>query len=301
MSYQEIWSEGARLGLDKVIGVKGATPSATLGARLYVATKENQSPDFIKIGRPARFFLRSREKELHSLSTEKPVPDDAKTSQSARQSPCERDLHPLVAYYVFSNPAFNRGRAIYTKTIVHTKSRKGGYNEWLHPDMVGVYLPLVDEWDEKVMELNKLSDNNLLRLFSFELKKELNGSNYREAYFQAVSNSSWAHQGYLVAAKIYQDDAFLEELERLSVAFGIGIIHIDVENINDSKVLFPARHRSALDWDAINKLCEKNEDFSKFLLCVKIDFINKFVHASEYDTVNKDIEKYIEETFRKKS
>jgi hypothetical protein len=71
--------------------------------------------------------------------------------------------------------------------------------------MVGFYLPL-DDWRPDVIGFNRLSDNNSLRLFSFEMKKNLIKANYREAYFQAVSNSSWAHEGYLVAADILQDD-----------------------------------------------------------------------------------------------
>ena len=97
--------------------------------------------------------------------------------------------------------------------------------------MVGFYLPL-DDWRPDVIEFNRLSNNNSLRLFSFEIKKSLNKGNYREAYFQAVSNSSWAHEGYLVAAHILQDDEFLAELERLASSFGIGIIHLDPSDID---------------------------------------------------------------------
>ena len=127
----------------------------------------------------------------------------------------ERELHPLLTYYVYANPTFSRGRSIYTKTIFHESSRRKGYNEWLHPDIVGVYLPLGD-WNQDVIKFNQLLDNNSIRLFSFELKKSLTKSNYREAFFQAVSNSSWAHEGYLVAADITQDDDLLAEYQRLS-------------------------------------------------------------------------------------
>jgi hypothetical protein len=41
-----------------------------------------------------------------------------------------------------------------------------------------------------------------VRLWSFEVKKELNSSNVRKSFFQAVSNSSWANEGYLVAVSI---------------------------------------------------------------------------------------------------
>ena len=118
-------------------------------------------------------------------------------------------------------------------------------------------------------------------------------ANYREAYFQAVSNSSWAHEGYLVATDVVQDDEFLSELERLASSFGIGIIHLDPHDIDGSSILYPARVRDGLDWETINKLCEQNPDFEKFLKDVKIDFECKRIHRSEFDEVLKDIRDYI--------
>jgi hypothetical protein len=162
---------------------------------------------------------------------------------------------------------------------------------------MGFYLPLED-WSPDLIELNKLSDNNTLRLFSFEIKKSLTKANYREAYFQAVSNSSWAHEGYLVATDILQDDEFLSEMERLTSSFGIGIIKLDPLDIDGSAILYPARIKNTLDWEAMNKLCEQNPDFKKFLQDVKIDFESKRVHRAEYDEVVKDIYKYILEKLK---
>ena len=197
-----------------------------------------------------------------------------------------------MTYFVYSNPSFNRGRPIYTKTIFHEKSRKNGYNEWIHPDMVGFYLP-VEDWKAEVIEFNRLSDNNSLRLYSFELKKSLDQSNYRESFFQAVSNSSWAHEGYLVAANILQNDDFLSELDRLASSFGIGIIQLDPADIDASSILYPARRREILDWETINKLCEQNRDFEKFLQDVKIDYESKRIHGQEYDEVHREIKSFI--------
>ena len=104
-----------------------------------------------------------------------------------------------------------------------------------------------------------------LKLYSFELKRNLNSSNLREYFFQAVSNSSWAHEGYLVAATLEEDDDFNQELKRLSGSFGIGIIKLDVYNPDDSEVLFPARSKTMLDWETINKLCVINSDFREFI------------------------------------
>lgn len=63
------------------------------------------------------------------------------------------------------------------------------------------------------------------------MKKTLNFTNLREYYFQAVSNSSWANEGYIVALDIDEDDSFLAELKRLNNAFGIGVIKLNAENI----------------------------------------------------------------------
>lgn len=43
--------------------------------------------------------------------------------------------------------------------------------------MVG-FLSSVKEWESVVIGLNRLSDNNAIRLFSFKLKKYLNKTNY---------------------------------------------------------------------------------------------------------------------------
>ena len=75
----------------------------------------------------------------------------------------------------------------------------------------------------------------------------------------------------------------------------IGIINLDLSDINSSVVLYPARGKDFLDWETINKLCEQNGDFAKFVEDVKIDFESKRIHKAEYDEIPKDPEKYIAE------
>ena len=297
LTYQEVWQNGKEKGLTDKIRTSGKTPWASLGAQLYVEVRDDEESRFIKVGkRPARFFLKKRSAELAPDSVAK-IEKEQSTKPEGQSAFRERDLHSLLTYFAYANPSFNRGRSIFTKTIFHERSQRSGYNEWIHPDMVGFYLPL-DDWRPNVIEFNRLSDNNSLQLFSFEIKKTLSKANYREAYFQAVSNSSWAHEGYLVAASILQDDEFLAELARLASSFGIGIIHLDPADIDSSSVLYPARHREALDWETINKLCEQNTDFEKFLQDVKIDFESKRIHRSEYDEVVKEIRDYIREKLK---
>ncbi len=297
LTYQEIWEAAKASGLSAQIKTSGKTPWQSLGAQLYVDVRDNPESPFIKVGkRPARFFLKDRQSEVPSDLASEIEKGEAKRATIAPKFK-EKDLHPLLAYFAYANPAFNRGRSIHTKTILHEKSIKQGYNEWVHPDMVGFYLP-IEDWRPEVIEFNRLSDNNSIRLFSFEIKKALSKANYRESYFQAVSNSSWAHEGYLVAAEVLQDDEFLAELERLAASFGIGIIHLDLTDIDSSAVLYPARVKGTLDWETINKLCDQNPDFEKFIEDVKIDFESKRIHRAEYDEVVRDPVQYIRERLK---
>jgi len=110
-----------------------------------------------------------------------------------------------MAYFAYTNTDFNKGKAIYTKTIYHEKSTKNGLSEWVHPDMVGFYIP-IDDWNSRLLELSNIPGSNSITLYSFELKKKIDKSNYRAFFFQAVSNSSWANEGYLATAQLKQDD-----------------------------------------------------------------------------------------------
>ena len=47
MSADEVWEKAIELGLDKKLGSLGKTPSATVGARLYVDAKENGEKGFV--------------------------------------------------------------------------------------------------------------------------------------------------------------------------------------------------------------------------------------------------------------
>ncbi len=297
MIYQDIWQVAKEMGITDKLSTKGKTPWQSLGARLYVEVRDNENSKFVKVGnRPIRFFLKVRKAELSADTAFKLEREDEK-KVNKKIDFNERDLHPLLTYYVYAVQSFNRGRAIYTKTIKHEKSVKGGYNEWIHPDIVGFYLPLED-WSTTVIEFNRLSDNNALHLFSFEIKRELTKSNYRESYFQAVSNSSWAHEGYLVAAIIQQEDEFFSELERLASSFGIGIIELNHLDPDSSRILYPARVKQSLDWETINKLCKQNSEFEKFLQDVRRDSQGNYIHRAEYDLIPKDMDKYIKDKMK---
>lgn len=299
LTYQEIWEIGVERRLNEQLSTKGKTPEETLGARLYAVIKDQSESDcdFIKVGsNPVRFFLRSRKSKLPNNILEIIEKSEQKKAKKKdkNQKYKERDLHPLVSYFAYANPTFSKGRGIFTKTIFHEKASKRGYSEWTYPDLVGFQLPL-DDWSSEIIKFNRMTDNNALKLFSFELKKALDKANYRESFFQAVSNSSWANEGYLIVAEIKQDDALLSELKRLSISFGVGIIQLDLDDIDSSKILYPARTKNQLDWETMNKLSGQNDDFKQFLADVKIAFDEQRIFESMHDKIIDDPTQYIEE------
>lgn len=299
--YQDIWKKGVELGFDKLLKTNGKTPWQTIGAQLFVDVRDNDKSIFFKVGkRPAKFFLKAKESQLTNDIIEKIDQDVAVPEKKSKTAYHERELHPLLSYFAYANSQFNRGKAILTKTIFHEESKKTGLNEWVHPDIVGVYIP-IEDWNREIIELNSISNSNAISIYSFELKKSIDRNNYREYFFQAVSNSSWANEGYLVAAKIKDDDELMNELERLSSSFGIGLIHLDIEDIDSSKVVFPAHKKKELDWETMNKLSDLNDKFKRFMQDIKIDFDSKRIHKSEYDEIITDPNEYCEILIKKES
>lgn len=153
----------------------------------------------------------------------------------------------------------------FTKTIFHEKSlnRKRGFNQWLHPDIVGCYFPFED-YKSETQQLQEIFGEKAFKLFSFEMKIKVDFSNLRECYFQTVSNSSWANEGYLVTLELENDDSFMEELKRLNNAFGIGIIRLVPEHISQSEIILAAKENEKVDWDTVDRLMTENLDFQQF-------------------------------------
>jgi hypothetical protein len=257
MSPAEIWKAAQLKGYDKQIQSSGRTPSQTLYGIIFLNVRNNPNAIFYKIGeRPARYFLKELKGTIKPDKLEEAVHEPDTSTESIYEYK-EADLHPFLAYFASRN--FNA----FTKTIHHNTSTKKNFGEWVHPDMIGVYFPVKD-WKPEVLDLSAQAGNTALKLYSFELKKALSFGTLREAFFQAVSNSSWANEGYLAAAEISQDEDFLSELQRLSTSFGVGVIELSIENPDESKCLYPARERELIDWDALNKLA-MNKDVQDLL------------------------------------
>ncbi len=201
---------------------------------------------------------------ISDLTNDNPENESSESehTKSAKSKFVERDLHIILSSYVRANEHFG----CLTKTIYHevSKKRRTGINKWLHPDIVGVHFPF-ESYTENTLKLFDVLKVNPYKLYSFEMKKELNFSNLRECYFQAVSNSSWAHEGYLVALNIADETDLIDEIRRLNNAFGIGVIRLNQEHFMQSEILFSAKERDSLDWDTVNRLVAENPDFRNFL------------------------------------
>lgn len=201
----------------------------------------------------------------------------------------ERDLHPVLVKFA---DTFYHFRGAKLKTIYHENSNKNkkGYNKWIHPDLVGVYFSFNDkirEYEKVVIEFQNDFAITATKLFSFEMKIKLDFSNLREAYFQAVSNSSWANEGYLVTLEL--DNDVIEEVRRLANFFGIGLIKLEPENIESSQIIVMATSKKELDIDAMDRLASENKDFNNFLQNIIDDKKIKKVN-SRYDKVLNEIE-----------
>ncbi len=164
-------------------------------------------------------------------------------------------------------------------------SRGYGGNQWLHPDVVAMQ-PIDKEWNDLVRSCVKKGSGKSVRLWSFEVKKELNGASARRSFFQAVSNSSWANEGYLVATSI-SDSNVEQELRMLSSLHGIGVILLNPDNPSESEMVLPSKPRPEVDWQSVNRIVVENADFRDFIELVSMYYQTGIVREQEWNKINK--------------
>ncbi len=184
---------------------------------------------------------------------------------AADQPKGEYRLYQILASYLCTQ------LNVYAKRINERRSanrygRNG--NQWLHPDLVGIE-DLGSEWSQEVKDCVREYADKRSKLWSFEVKLRVDRSNVRQSFFQAVSNSSWAHYGYLVTSELAGDDDTLKELRVLSAAHGIGLILLNAEEAPESQILIPARERAEVDWSAANRIASENSDFRAYVKLVR--------------------------------
>ncbi|MBS1623942.1 MAG: hypothetical protein JST83_07985 [Bacteroidetes bacterium] len=237
------------------------TPSATISALLgdFIRNGDARVKRIKMPGNTYNYYLTKNEGEINidAILEDSPIIQSGNSKKIDKNRTYEeRDLHKLLVTYL-------KSKNIFSKTIYHEQSRTGGdsHQIWTHPDIVGIELyKLQTKTSQNFRRAIKSSDT--FRITSYELKKEINSdTDLKKAFFQAVSNSSWANDGYLVALEF--SGSLQEEMKRLSQTFGIGIIKLNSYPYL-SEVLFPSTRRE-LDFKSIDKLCNINPEFQQFI------------------------------------
>lgn len=228
-----------------------------------------------------RVYWYDPEKTSDSLSDEL---DDIEVDETETEvvsetgSLSEHDLYPILINYLKTE------LKLYCQRIDEKRSknsRGSGGNQWLHPDIVAMQ-PLDKEWNELIRSCVKQGAGQSVRLWSFEVKKELTGSNVRKSFFQAVSNSSWANEGYLVATSI-SDSKVEQELRMLSALHGIGVILLNPENPSESDMILPASSRTEVDWQSVNRILEENTDFKDYIELVSMYYQTGRIRSRDWN------------------
>ena len=278
---------------------KSKTPALTISGQLtsFIQKGDKRVKRIKNSNGSFSYYLSKNEEEINLNEIIENVPSQ-KTVKKTKEYQ-ERDLHKLLSSYL-------KNKNIYSKTIFHEKSSnsKDNHQKWIHPDMIGIkFLNLKNKSSQSLMKIINKSD--AFELVAYELKKEIK-SDYelKKTYFQAVSNSSWANYGYLVAFEI--NSSLNEEMERLNQSFGIGIIELK-SNPYESEILYPAKNKK-LDFKTIDKLCEINKDFEKFILQTDslLSAPDEYLKGTQkefenfcdsYFKTDSEIEKYCEEKY----
>ncbi|WP_187840741.1 COG2958 family protein [Helicobacter pylori] len=278
---KELFEKGE---ITKMFDYGGNTPDRSVSAFIYTALNKGEEVPFLKAQeKPVLIALKDAAKEP-VLNIEKPGVSSAKIMH-------ERDLHPFLTYMAY----YNENLKCYTKTIFHEESVKSpkGMDRWLYPDMVGVRFLHAELSNENLIAFSKKFDTLPVKLVSFELKKEISVNNCRECYFQAISNSSWANEGYLVGRHIdTHNPQLMDLLKRLHASFGIGVIDLRTDE-DKNTILLNAKYKEKIDYTVALELSDKNPKFSGFLKSVvdyDPDFPNRY--KDEFDEVKKKEELY---------
>lgn len=193
----------------------------------------------------------------------------------------ESFLHPYLVK--FAKERFG----VYSKTINALKvvRKKDKIGKWTNPDIVGFNPTILNLNPLFQAEIEKqgLFSTKVIQFYSFELKLKIDKSNLTECYFQAVSNSSWANFGYLVVGDLDKDSSFISSLTRLNNGYGIGVIHLNIENPLKSEIIVSARERENVDINFMNFLAEINTDFYNFIETAKTTIDSKKIKESDFD------------------
>ncbi|MCY4419201.1 MAG: hypothetical protein OXB93_05075 [Cytophagales bacterium] len=253
----------------------------------------------IKEGRKRLYYLPKQKKtEAPPKGTSDSSSKRGEKNKSDEDLKYEKDLYDPLSYCFGGykkRGEYCFGAKVHTQIFEGQGGGKGG-QEWTFPDVVGVQFE--EEKDGKISPLETRSNHDILsflerrtlgdnrfRLFSFEVKREITQRSFHDCYMQAVKNSSWAHEGYLVAArvdeKINKDNT---KFKAITDKFGIGIVEIREDGSTDIRI--EATPVEEVNWDDANDLF-RSRSFRNFIKGVNDSLgYNDIQHF--YDAIGKE-------------
>lgn len=210
--------------------------------------------------------------------------------EKKREQQLEEKFRSIFMRYKYEN---DRELPIH---IEHTKVKKSkaGIDKWKFPDVALVKWEVenIDEdkitLDQTLMEVKKSLGEQPFKVSSCELKVVLKTSNFREYFFQCVSNSKWAHHAVLATASIQDDKTLEKELSRLGNSYDVTILSFDLseeylESLPDAnkilnslsdeefteivskmslRLISSSIQKDNIDWEHVKDLKAKSTDFN---------------------------------------
>ncbi|WP_425359977.1 MULTISPECIES: hypothetical protein [unclassified Candidatus Tisiphia] len=248
---------------------------------------QNQEPNIKKEDYPLRYYytivnsgeVDSRSDGATPISNRRALSDDVpnfssidykETKQVEREytekepNIKEKEIYPKLSDFLLQELGVH-SKIINDKCSSNYKGTNG--NKWLHPDLVGME-DLTKDWALAIKDCVQQFADKKAKLWSFEVKVVINRANVRQYFFQALSNSSWVHYGYLVASSLVEGKggSTLRELEILAARHGIGFILLNIKDqVEKGRILIPAKERLEIDWDMANRLVKENKGFESFI------------------------------------
>ena len=245
---------------------------------ILVAEIGSQRPNFQKKTPQIKITDSRPRKYYYTEKTDDAEIEAIEGKQAASDSiPLEHELYPMLVKYLRAEHGLYAKR-IDEKRSTNNRGAKG--NEWLYPDLTAME-DLASEWLPQVSDCVQQYGDKKAKLWSFEVKRLINTSNVRSAFFQAVSNSSWANFGYLVASELAEKAK--KELRMLTSLHGIGFILLDTDTPSESQIIIPAKEKGELDWDSINRLVEANKDFASYIKDIRSFCLTGEVKTTDWD------------------
>ncbi|MCY4419589.1 MAG: hypothetical protein OXB93_07070 [Cytophagales bacterium] len=286
---------------------------ASLGARVRSSLSNLRSQKRILHVREGNVFYNylPAHGKGKSVLPEKPREEKNAQENEERWARLEKDLYPLLPYYfgvhqdkdMKKNEKYCFGGKVHIQTFEEQGGGSGGRGQYF-PDAVGVQF--VGEVDGKISQDTESDQDSLklleaevlgedrFKIYSFEVKPDITKGRLRKDYLQAVGNSSWAHEGYLVAAKVYESAKEDDEVNMLNALYGIGIAEIKEDGSTD--IIIEAKPKDRIPrevWGTMMNHFAERQSFEDFIdgiyNTLRIGNVRRFyraIHANQKEIKN---------------